>query len=73
MGVREQILALTVYDDLEFDLRKICADIAEAREKELQERMAQMIAELRGLLKKGYALVSADDVKAIINKYEVKE
>lgn len=35
MSVREQIMALTVYDDLEFDLRKICADIAEANEKEL--------------------------------------
>ncbi len=35
MGVREQIMALTVYDDLEFDLRRICADIAEANEKEL--------------------------------------
>ncbi len=64
------------------------ANIAEARERELQERMASMIAELRGVPRyqddcsggDSYMFTSKSgdyiehcDVEATINKYEVKE
>jgi len=68
--------------------KREASDIAEAREKELQERMANMIAELRGLPSKSTKVsyivngelkqfdtptVLAEKIEYVINKYEVKE
>jgi hypothetical protein len=55
--------------------RMKCADIAEAREKELLADKAALIAELRGLAKyafdAGYS-ISTNQIHAILDKYEGK-
>ena len=50
--------------------RMKCADIAEAREKELLAEKAALIAELRGLPR--YCLQSSTALDEVLDKYEAK-
>jgi hypothetical protein len=81
MGIREQIMALPCpYHNAsnewyawELGVEQ-AADIAEARERELQERMAQMIAELRGLVQYDrsaheYYPITAENILAVLDEY----
>lgn len=76
MSIREQIMALPSGSfDNAHRVAHEAADLADARERELLERQAAMIAELRGLA--GYDKVAhefypidAETMLDIINKYE---
>jgi hypothetical protein len=82
MSIREQIMALALvagphdghiersYMKHHAKAIRKAANIAEARERELLGRMAQMIAELRCLINDDYVLMATKKVKAVINKYE---
>jgi hypothetical protein len=69
MSIREQILAINQYRGVEAIIG-IAADLAEARERELLERQAVMIEELRNVLGNGDWVMSPH-IHSVINEYEV--
>jgi hypothetical protein len=81
MNLRKQIMALRIQFPDDQDMSFNCglhraADIAEARERELLERQAAMIAELRGLhtdTVNGLHIALWSQVQGVINKYEAKK
>ncbi len=79
MSIREQIMALPSGSfDNAHRVAHEAADLADARERELLERQAAMIAELRGLAEYDTGVhefypIDAEHMMEIIEKYEVKK